>query len=97
MRYLPSMLVFIASMFDSGQMARDRLGPDPDRLLAAWLDGIAKRHARWGAVTEDERPAGVAELRDVAGATVTCWPRPPDSRSAQARPRALSMWPRHRP
>lgn len=33
----------------------------------ARLDGIARRHARWGALTEDENAAGVAELREVAG------------------------------
>ena len=47
-------------------MSRDRPGPDADRLLIARLDGIATRHARWGALTEDEA-AAVAELREVAG------------------------------
>ena len=54
-------------MFDSGQMTRSRPGLDPDRLLIARLDGIAQRHARWGAATEDELAAGVAELRELAG------------------------------
>jgi hypothetical protein len=48
-------------------MSRDRPGPAADRLLVARLDGIAQRHARWGALTEDEKPAGAAELRQVAG------------------------------
>jgi hypothetical protein len=48
-------------------MAHDRPGPDADRLLAARLDGIAKRHARWGGLTEDEKAAGAAELREIAG------------------------------
>jgi hypothetical protein len=48
-------------------MPRDRPGPDADRLLATRLDAIAARHARWGAMTEDEAAAGAAELREVAG------------------------------
>jgi hypothetical protein len=48
-------------------MTRDRLRPDADRLLVARLDGIAKRHARWGGLTEDEKSAGAAELREVTG------------------------------
>ena len=48
-------------------MARDRLGPDSDRLTVARLDGIAKRCARWGDMTDAEKAAGVAELREVAG------------------------------
>jgi hypothetical protein len=53
-------------MFDPGLMAHDRPGPAVDRLLVARLDGIAQRHARWGALTEDEKAAGVAELREAA-------------------------------
>jgi hypothetical protein len=53
-------------MFDSGRMAHDRPGPDRDRLLAARLTGIAQRHARWGALDEDQAAAGAAELREVA-------------------------------
>ena len=53
-------------MFDSGQMAQDHRSPDRDRLLAGRLDSIAKRHARWGALTEMQRDAGVAELREIA-------------------------------
>src|SRR6516225_6023961 len=52
-------------MFDSGKMPHDRPGPDADRLLIARLSGIAQRHARWGAIGEDEAAAGAAELRDV--------------------------------
>lgn len=52
-------------MFDPGLMAQDRPGPDRDRLLVARLDGIAVRHARWGAMTEAEKTAGVAELHEV--------------------------------
>ena len=53
-------------MFDSGRVSRDRPGPDRDRLLAARLTGIARRHARSGAPDEDDKAAAVAELRDVA-------------------------------
>jgi len=48
-------------------MAHDRPGPDRDRLLVARLDGIARRHARWGGLTEAEKAAGETELREVAG------------------------------
>jgi hypothetical protein len=48
-------------------MAHDRPGPDADRLLAARISGIAQRSARWGGLTEDEKAAGAAELREVAG------------------------------
>ena len=48
-------------------MAHDRLGPDPDRLIVAQLTGAARRHARSGSLTEDQKAAGVAELREVAG------------------------------
>jgi hypothetical protein len=47
-------------------MSRHRPGPDRDRLLAARLTGIARRHARWGALDEDEKAAAVAELQEVA-------------------------------
>jgi hypothetical protein len=47
-------------------MAKDRSRPDSDRLIAARLTGIAQRHARWGALDEDETAAAVAELRQVA-------------------------------
>ena len=33
----------------------------------ARLTGTAQRHARWGALDEDEKAAGAAELREVAG------------------------------
>src|SRR5215471_17044590 len=49
-------------------MAHDRPGPAADRLLVARLTGIARRHARRGALGEDETAAGVTELRQVAGA-----------------------------
>ena len=32
-----------------------------------WMDGIARRHARWGGLTEAEKAARVAELQQVAG------------------------------
>ena len=54
-------------VFDSAWMAQDRPGPDRDRLTVARLDGIARRHARWGGLTEAEKEAGEAELREVAG------------------------------
>ena len=63
----PSVLAFIVSVFDAGQMARDHRAPDRDRLLIARLDGIARRHARWGGLTEAEKAAGVTELHGVAG------------------------------
>jgi hypothetical protein len=44
----------------------DRPSPDVDRLLIARISGIARRHARWGGLTEAEEAAGAAELRDVA-------------------------------
>ena len=47
-------------------MSRDHPGPDRDRLLAVRLDAIATRHARWGAMDEDQLGAGAAELREVA-------------------------------
>ena len=48
-------------------MARDHRAPDRDRLLIARLDGIARRHARWGGLTEAEKGAGAGELHGVAG------------------------------
>ena len=59
--------MFIVSSFDSDQMAQDHHAPDRDRLLIARLDGIARRHARWGGLTEAEKAAGVAELQEAAG------------------------------
>jgi hypothetical protein len=47
-------------------MAHNRPRPDSDRPLVARLSGIAQRHARWGAATEDEITAGAAELRELA-------------------------------
>ncbi len=47
-------------------MAHDRLGPDRDRLLVARLDGITRRRVRWGGLTEAERAAGAAELKEAA-------------------------------
>jgi hypothetical protein len=48
-------------------MAHDRPGPAPDRLLAARLDGVAKRHARWREPAEPEIAAAATGLREVAG------------------------------
>ena len=47
-------------------MAHGHRSPDSDRLIVARLDGIARRCARWGDLSEAERPAGAAELREVA-------------------------------
>jgi hypothetical protein len=47
-------------------MARDRLGPDRDRLLTARLTGVAYQHARWGGLDEAGKAAGAAELREAA-------------------------------
>ena len=54
-------------MFNPGQMAHDRPGPDRDRLLSARLTGIAQRYARWGDLTGAAKAATAAELREVAG------------------------------
>ena len=35
--------------------------------MAAALFGAARRHARWGALTEAQKAAGAAELRQIAG------------------------------
>jgi hypothetical protein len=59
--------VFIVFTFDPGWMARDRPGPDRDRLLIARIAGIARRHAPWREPTEPEIAAASAELREVAG------------------------------
>jgi len=48
-------------------MPQDHRRPDPDRPIVARLTGTAQRHARWGALDEDEKAAGAAELREVAG------------------------------
>jgi hypothetical protein len=48
-------------------MAHERPRPAADRLLVARLTGIAQRHARWGALTGDEKAADAAELREIAG------------------------------
>jgi hypothetical protein len=53
-------------MFDPGSMARDRPRPGSDRLLCARLTGVAHRHARFGGLTEDEKAAGAAELKEAA-------------------------------
>ena len=47
-------------------MAQDRHVSDRDRLLVARISGIARRHARWGQLTETQKTAGAAELREVA-------------------------------
>jgi hypothetical protein len=54
-------------VFDYGQMNQDCPGPDRDRLIVAELSGAAQRHARWGGLTDDEKAAGAAELREIAG------------------------------
>jgi hypothetical protein len=54
-------------VFDPGQVARDRPGPDRDRLTVAQLTGAARRHAGWHEPTEAETAAAAAELRDIAG------------------------------
>jgi hypothetical protein len=48
-------------------VTRSRPGPDHDRLLAARLDGIALRHARWGGLTEAGKADGAAQLRQATG------------------------------
>jgi len=52
-------------VFDPGQLARDRHGPDADRLIVARLNGIARRHGR-RELTEAETATAAAELRTVA-------------------------------
>lgn len=54
-------------MFDCAQVAKDHRGPAADRLLVARLSSIAQRYARWGDLAEDEKAAGAAELREIAG------------------------------
>jgi hypothetical protein len=46
--------------------SRDHARVDADRLLLARISGIARRHARWGGLSEAEKAAGAAELREVA-------------------------------
>ena len=41
--------------------------PAADRILIAQLHGEAKHHARWRPLTEAERAAAVAALRELAG------------------------------
>lgn len=65
--YKPIILAFIVFMFDPSGMARDRPGPDPDRLLITRISGIANRHAQWREPAEPGIAAAVAELREVAG------------------------------
>jgi hypothetical protein len=48
-------------------VTRSRLGSNYDRLLAARLDGIALRHARWGGLTEAGKADGAAQLPQAAG------------------------------
>ena len=48
-------------------MARDDRAPRQDNLLVARLDGTARRHARWGDLTAEEKAAGAADLRELAG------------------------------
>jgi hypothetical protein len=52
-------------VFDPGEVSRDRPGPGRDRLTVARLTSITGRHARWGALTEDQAAAAVAELQEV--------------------------------
>jgi hypothetical protein len=61
-------ITFFVVGFDHGWVAHDRYGPDRDRLSGvAELSGAAPRHARWGGLTEAEKAAGAAELREIAG------------------------------
>lgn len=53
-------------MFDPFQVAQDRPGPVPDRILVAQLTGTARHHARWRDLTTDEETAAVAELAELA-------------------------------
>jgi hypothetical protein len=48
-------------------MARDRHVSDRDRLLVTRISEIAGRHARWSQLTDTQKTAGAAELREVAG------------------------------
>jgi hypothetical protein len=48
------------------RVTRDRPGPYRDRLIVARLPAIAQRHARWRELTEAEKAAAVAELRETA-------------------------------
>jgi hypothetical protein len=53
-------------VFVNGRTTPDQRGPDHDGILRARISGIARRHARWGALTEAEETEGAAELREVA-------------------------------
>jgi len=46
--------------------SRDHAPADAERLLLARISGIARRHGRWGGLSEAEKAAGAAELREVA-------------------------------
>ncbi len=51
----------------TGEHVRERVSPDPDRLLAAMLYGCAKHHARWRDLTADEHAAALTDLQALAG------------------------------
>ena len=67
--------------------------PDRDRLLLARLDGIARRHARWGRLTDAGKAAGAAELHQVAGDRCDLLAEVAGSSSARLRVRARSSRP----
>jgi hypothetical protein len=54
-------------VFDPDLVANGRRAPDHDRLLVAWISGIARRPASWRAPAGNEIAAAAAGLREVAG------------------------------
>ena len=47
--------------------AYERPAPGRDRLIVAGLRGAARRHARWGHLSESETAEAMAKLRELAG------------------------------
>jgi len=47
--------------------AYERPAPDRDRLIVVGLRGAARRHARWGHLSESETAEAMAELQELAG------------------------------
>ena len=61
-------------------------------MLAGRLDAIATRHARWGAMTEAEKAAGAAELRETALSRADLLAEVAGLALGTRRARARSMW-----
>jgi hypothetical protein len=48
----------------------DVAGADKDRIMAARIAGITRRHARWRALTDAEEAAALADLAEASGGRV---------------------------